>query len=636
MLSKTKLPISENFYRNDHLHQIRKRFTADSPQHQFQFRLAIIALLACFVLLMILPLSSGTAFALEWTSSDQPGTGILETSSIYLPLAVKNYPVILQPPVLNLIDNPDGDGSYTVSWSEVEGTASYLLEEDDNAGFSSPSTAYEGSGTTQAISGKGAGTYYYRVKATNSGASSGWSNVESVVVSVIPPACPQNGSWRGITSQTGSINFIVEDSPECQIVAGSLKISFSTPLCGSATSTFLSAIPITDDQFSVSSYTVDASGEFTALDLAVGTLTVDFWSGNNYCHYSGSWEASPVVGANGPILSILVQPNDMILVGGDFSEVGRQAHHNLARLNPDGSLDAAFAPDFNDTVRALALQPDGKILAIGVFSQVNGAAHAGIARLNPDGSLDTDFNTQIDGDGSVLALQSDGKILIGGWFSAVNEQPRKSFARLNSDGTLDETFNVTSSYMDVYALKVLSGDNILLGGYIEDVTGVAWADYFVRLSPDGTLDTSFQPDTGGYWVDEFAVQGDDKIIAAIFGDLARFNTNGTRDTSFNSPKPVGGSIRYLDIQTGNALVVGGDFIDLGDGAFDYLAQLDMNGALNPGFNPAPNAKVYALAVQPDNKILVGGAFTQIDGQVRHSIMRLNADGSLDLTFSLLP
>jgi hypothetical protein len=41
-------------------------------------------------------------------------------------------------------------------------------------------------------------------------------------------------------------------------------------------------------------------------------------------------------------------------------------------------------------------------------------------------------------------------------------------------------------------------------------------------------------------------------------------------------------------------------------------------------------------VQPDNKILVGGAFTQIDGQVRHSIMRLNADGSLDLTFSLLP
>ncbi len=84
------------------------------------------------------------------------------------------------------------------------------------------------------------------------------------------------------------------------------------------------------------------------------------------------------------------------------------------------------------------------------------------------------------------------------------------------------------------------------------------------------------------------------------------------------------------------LVEGGDFINLGEDPFDYLARLNPDGTLNTAFNPVLNSKVYTLAVQPDDKILVGGAFTVIDGQVRHSIVRLNVDGSLDMSFSVLP
>jgi hypothetical protein len=116
---------------------------------------------------------------------------------VYLPLVAKNF---VQPslpaPVLDDISNPDGDGSYTVSWSAVSGATSYTLEEDGNTAFSSPTTVYSGPDTSTSITGRDVGTYYYRVKASNASGSSDWSNVEAVTVS---PPCPQfsTGTWEG-------------------------------------------------------------------------------------------------------------------------------------------------------------------------------------------------------------------------------------------------------------------------------------------------------------------------------------------------------------------------------------------------------------------------------------------------------
>ena len=94
----------------------------------------------------------------------------------------------------------------------------------------------------------------------------------------------------------------------------------------------------------------------------------------------------------------------------------------LARLDP-----VSGAPDYlnanpNGMVRCLALQNDGKIIAGGEFTNIGGQVRHRVARLDPVTGLADDFDPNADSF-SVLAIavQADGKILIGGSFARVRE-----------------------------------------------------------------------------------------------------------------------------------------------------------------------------------------------------------------------
>ncbi len=101
---------------------------------------------------------------------------------VYLPLVMKRWPPIPDTPVLNPINNPNGSSGYTVSWQAAYLASTYTLQEATNASFSGAVTRYSGTGTSWTASGKAPGTYYYRVKATNSWGDSGWSNVQQTTV----------------------------------------------------------------------------------------------------------------------------------------------------------------------------------------------------------------------------------------------------------------------------------------------------------------------------------------------------------------------------------------------------------------------------------------------------------------------
>jgi hypothetical protein len=93
-------------------------------------------------------------------------------------------------PILAAISNPGSDGDYLVNWSDVNGSNSYRLEEDDNNGFTSPILRFEGTDSEYQITNQQGGTWYYRVLASNTGEDSPWSNIESADVVPVPEGAP--------------------------------------------------------------------------------------------------------------------------------------------------------------------------------------------------------------------------------------------------------------------------------------------------------------------------------------------------------------------------------------------------------------------------------------------------------------
>ena len=112
------------------------------------------------------------------------------------------------------------------------------------------------------------------------------------------------------------------------------------------------------------------------------------------------------------------------------------------------------------------------------------------------------------------------------------------------------------------------------------------------------------------------------------------NPDGSLDTSFNPN--VGGaintSVNVIVVQPDGKILIGGDFTTLAPngGAVvtrNRIARLNVNGTLDTNFNPNGNGVVSAIAVQADGKILVGGNFNgtnSIGGQARNYFARLDA------------
>ena len=140
-----------------------------------------------------------------------------------------------------------------------------------------------------------------------------------------------------------------------------------------------------------------------------------------------------------------------------------------------------------------------------------------------------------------------------------------------------------------------------------------------------------------------AIQSDGKIIIGgrfsavngiARGNLARLNTDGTLDRTFAEPQGVNGQVSAVAIQPNGGIIVGGTFTQAGQTEALNLARYASSGEVDGTFggegrDPGANGSVYALAVQPDGKIVVGGNFSEVFGQPRRSIARLNADGTPD-------
>lgn len=146
-------------------------------------------------------------------------------------------------------------------------------------------------------------------------------------------------------------------------------------------------------------------------------------------------------------------------------------------------------------------------------------------------------------------------------------------------------------------------------------------DAIAQVSGDN--DPTFYPVTGANTdVLSMAIQSDGKTIIGggftIYDDstrsrIARLNTNGTLDTSFNPGMGANDSVSSISIQSDGKIVLGGAFTGYNGSSKNYLVRLNINGTLDETFNVGTgvNNWVNSTVIQSDGKIIIGGFFQLI-------------------------
>lgn len=349
------------------------------------------------------------------------------------------------------------------------------------------------------------------------------------------------------------------------------------------------------------------------------------------------------VASTSAALALATGPSDGKVVMAGYADMGTKntVDYDFAvvRYNLDGTLDktfggsgkvtTAFGGASDDIAYAVTVLPNGKILAAGRTSN-----DFALARYNIDGTLDktfggkgtgrvaTDFNQHSTDLGLSMIVQPDGKIVVAGMTTPQNQNSNTiadlALVRYNSDGSLDTSFGVGGKASSRFALPIsyqVSGDSVSVAldrgaGPLDLNTGkivveVALAGSYVgvaRYNTNGSPDTSFGGGTGYTYVTTIngrepasvVVQTDDRIVLSgrSLTDsgiaVVRLNSDGTPDASFGS----------------------GGLIDITPSTEFY----------NPG----------SMTIQSDGKILLSAGYN--NGTV---VARLNsADGQLDTSFGV--
>lgn len=364
---------------------------------------------------------------------------------------------------------------------------------------------------------------------------------------------------------------------------------------------------------------------------------------NRICRVSanGSLDNSfnAVTGASEIINSIVPLPGDKMVIGGNFSAYNNIFQNRLAVINANGSLDTTFTSlsGYMIQVIKVALQPDGKCIIAGKSLNMNNAPQGYFVRLNSDGSLDNNFASGLSVSSNVndIVVQPDLKILLAGDFITNSGIPIRYISRIDQNGNLDTTFNlITGPFTQIERVVLQPDGKILIGGFFTSFNGVP-RNRIARLNSNGSIDTSFNPGTGlnqNLW--DIALQPDGKILLGgdfstvnglPYSKLVRLNANGSIDTTFQVGTGANFAVFSIGLQPDGKVLIGGDFTTINGIGRNRIARLNSNGSIDMTFNytTGANGRVSELALQADGKLLIGGDFSMYGGFCRFRIARIH-------------
>src|SRR5215204_2080159 len=249
-------------------------------------------------------------------------------------------------------------------------------------------------------------------------------------------------------------------------------------------------------------------------------------------------------------------------------------------------------------------------------------------------------------------VQPDGKVIVYGSKTVIDGVPTASIARLNTDGSRDPSF----SYCDC-ALSSVTSARLLPDGKISVAGRDGTTAKIIRLNSDGSVDPTFLVSipAGGFFHSTLyveAVQPDGKILVMEWSSVntnqtysvSRYNTEGTRDSSFTgftivSGTNFGASVRILLLPDGRFYVA--ENVTNGSGWSGILRRRNANGSIDstwetptftsdPGF--PPNVFIYDFAVAADGSVLAVGRFNTVNGLAKPNFVKLLSAGNVDVGF----
>lgn len=217
-----------------------------------------------------------------------------------------------------------------------------------------------------------------------------------------------------------------------------------------------------------------------------------------------------------------------------------------------------------------------------------------------------------------------------------------SFAQ---DGTNDPTFNPEDISMGngfnsgIFALRVLPDGKALYGGPFHKYRDTEM-HYIIRLNADKSIDTSFNVGTNiNGVVGEISVQSNGKIIIggsfSQYGNqsaprLARLNTDGSLDTSFSVSGATILSVLDMDLQADGKLLVAGLFSVNSSSNYLTLVRFNADGSLDTSFTAPSSYRAFsAVAVLSDGTIIASGAVSTL---AHYKVIKLTSNGSVNPSF----
>lgn len=368
-------------------------------------------------------------------------------------------------------------------------------------------------------------------------------------------------------------------------------------------------------------------------------------------------------GADNSVRSVALQRDGNIVIGGDFTQYAGLNRGHVARVqglsvSSGGEIEFASleyrVSESQPSVSIQVKRSGNTSRAVTVdYETSNGTANAGDYSLQSstlvfgEGEREATFNIPLRSDTNLEDDESVNLTLFNPSGEAVLGAQRHAVLWIENDdagvgiGSIEARFVREGVGGIVHSVAAQADGRIVIGGGFLEAAGVS-RQRVARLNSEGTIDDDFNPNAwinGG--VNSILIQPDGRILlggnftmvnGVARNYVARLRSDGTLDKTFNPPGGANGVVHALALEPDDDILVSGAFTQFNGESQPYIVRLFSDGNIEPDYSASANGAIHAMVLESDGTLFIGGAFTQVNGVSRQRIAQLTSDGSLEETF----